>query len=82
MSQRRIREFIAEAGYPTIVSFVNEIRIERAKLIMQEDLGVLSQEEIAASVGFSSYRTYGRVFRSLTGDSPAAYRDLIRANRS
>lgn len=60
MSQRRIREFIAEAGYPTIVSFVNEIRIERAKLIMQEDLGVLSQEEIAASVGFSSYRTYGR----------------------
>ena len=81
MSQRRIREFIAEAGYPTIVSFVNEIRIERAKLIMQEDLGVLSQEDIATSVGFSSYRTYGRVFRSLTGNSPAAYRELIRRNK-
>ena len=82
MSQRRIREIVAEAGYSTIVSYVNEIRIDRAKKLMQEDLGVLSQEEIAASVGFSSYRTYGRVFRSLTGDSPAAYRDLIRANRS
>ena len=37
MSQRRIREIVSEAGYSTIVSFVNEIRIDRAKKLMQED---------------------------------------------
>ena len=78
LTQRRIRQAIQDSSFATVVHFLNTIRVDQAKKIMADDIGVLSQEEIAAAVGFGSYRTYGRVFSRITGETPSAFRERIR----
>jgi AraC-like DNA-binding protein len=59
----------------TGVNFVNYIahfRIEKARTLLQDP--ALRISEIAFAVGFQSLSQFNRVFRTLLGKSPSAYR--------
>lgn len=65
------RLFKQETGQ-TAVSYINGLRIETAKrLLTATRAGV---DEIAYQVGFGSPKYFHRVFRALTGDTPAGFR--------
>lgn len=65
------RRFRAATGLSPI-EFVQTIRIEEAKLMLETD--ALSIEEIGASVGYEDPASFRRVFKRNVGQSPAAYR--------
>jgi len=52
-------------------------RIERATALLRDT--DLSITEIAFQTGWQSLGTFGRIFREVTGDNPAAVRRLARA---
>lgn len=65
------RQFKQQTGM-TVISYVNQLRTEAAKrLLIGSNLRV---NEIAYHVGFESPKYFYRLFRSLTGDSPASFR--------
>ena len=57
-----------------------EERIDRAKMIIQENLPTVTPEEIASKLcmGYSNFR---RIFKQYTGFSPAKYITQMRINR-
>lgn len=62
--------FKKHVGKP-IITFVNEEKTEKAKLLMQE--GVLTLKEIAEAVGFYDYNYFSRTFKKIYGYSPKNY---------
>ena len=56
----------------SVVEYINEFRIAKAKDLLKEDKYNLT--EISELVGFSSLRYFSRVFKSVTGESPSVYR--------
>ena len=56
----------------SVVEYINEFRIAKAKELMQDARYNLT--EISELVGFSSLRYFSRVFKSVTGESPSVYR--------
>lgn len=57
----------------SIVNYINELRINKAKEIM--DAGTTeSVEKIAQDVGYNSIRTFNRLFEKAEGISPATYK--------
>lgn len=56
--------------------YINNVRVERSKELLRDFDNLISN--IAEEVGFSSYRTYVRVFANVTGITPKKYRDLQR----
>jgi len=52
-----------------ILEYINRVRIQRAKELMQKETG-LTQEEISERVGYSSVRTFQRAFKRLEGTTP------------
>ena len=57
--------------------WLKEVRITRAvQLLSREDLSIL---ELAIAVGFSSERTFRRVFKSRVGTSPSTFRKTLQA---
>lgn len=61
----------------TFATFVEEL----ATAIRDDEAGELSGEQIAARVGFSRFH-FDRVIRSVSGESPAAFRRRILLERS
>jgi AraC-like DNA-binding protein/ligand-binding sensor protein len=65
------RKFKMETGV-TFVDYVNRMRIERAKVLLQNSS--LRVSEIAYEVGFESLTHFNRTFRNLVRSSPTEYR--------
>ena len=64
------RRFRAATGMAPI-AYVQTVRVEEAKQLLEtERLGV---EEVAHAVGYEDTASFGRLFRRMTGLSPAAY---------
>ncbi len=65
------RSFRRELG-TTFVAYLTDLRIKRAKNLLQNsDLRV---GEVSAAVGYRDEKYFCRVFRQITGSSPAEYR--------
>jgi len=65
------RKFKQRTGV-TIVTYINRLRIEKAQqLLMASELNI---NEIAYQTGFESPKYFYRVFKSVTGESPANIR--------
>ncbi len=65
-----VKHFKLETG-KTIVEYLNDIRIERAKLLLVTS--GKSIEEISYSVGYESPKYFTRIFKSIVGMSPSAF---------
>jgi AraC-like DNA-binding protein len=66
------RVFKVETGY-TIPEYVNNVRINRAKLLLKETN--LSMQEIAISVGFPDAFYFSKIFKKQTGYAPSGYKN-------
>ena len=65
------RKFKQRTGV-TVVTYINQLRMERAQqLLMASTLNI---DEIAYQTGFESPKYFYRVFKSITGESPANFR--------
>ena len=72
-----LRRFKQYTGM-TIISYINHVRVETAKqLLIDSDCNV---SEIAYQVGFESPKYFHRVFKSETGEPPAAFRKAYKTN--
>lgn len=60
-------------------AFIHECRVEEAKRLLAET--ELEAKEIAARLGFRSYRAFARVFKQCTGSAPREYRRKSRPDR-
>ena len=63
----------------SVTKYVNQFRIDRSVELLAKPY--LSLTEIAESTGFSTLRYYSRVFKSLKGEIPSAYRDRLLHSR-
>ena len=61
----------------TVIGYVNELRIERAKKLLRE--GELSITEIASAVGFNSIHYFCRVFKLFENKTPYEYINTIKS---
>lgn len=57
------------------MSFLLKVRMERAKLLLQEPLTI---EQVASSVGFADPLYFSKQFRKYYGKSPSEYRSGLR----
>lgn len=75
VNERRIASTIQESFGCNFKSYVNQIRITEAKRLFKEsDLNI---GEIAFKVGFNNQSHFNRVFKSIVGTSPSAFRENI-----
>lgn len=58
----------------TFVHYINGIRIAKAKELLASG-GSLSLDKVAGLVGFENSRTFYKVFRKYTGQTPGEFRD-------
>jgi transcriptional regulator GlxA family with amidase domain len=76
MSERTFaRAFTREVGQ-TPASYVEVLRIERARALLED--GAPSLEAVAQSAGFASAEVLRRAFHRRVGVSPAEYRERFR----
>jgi AraC-like DNA-binding protein len=76
LSASRISELIKQTTGQSFVHFMNDLRVRHAAgLLVSTDLNMT---EIAHEVGYSSYKTFSRVFREYRGTLPTHYRKKIR----
>jgi len=73
INQRRIANSIQQAFGCNFKTYVNQIRINESKRLLQES--DLNMGEIAFKVGFSSQSHFNRVFKGIVGISPSEFRD-------
>jgi transcriptional regulator GlxA family with amidase domain len=79
MSERSFaRAFAREVGQ-TPAAYVETLRIERARDLLQD--GAPSLEAVAQSAGFASAEVLRRAFHRRVGVSPAEYRERFRTHR-
>ncbi|RZL01591.1 MAG: helix-turn-helix domain-containing protein [Rubrivivax sp.] len=69
------RRFVAATGL-TPLQYQQAVRIERGKDLLESDQ--LPVQEIAAQVGYQDRVAFGRLFKKVTGMTPAAYRQRQR----
>ena len=62
--------FKQETG-KTIIEYLNDIRIDTAKMLLMTT--TKSVEEIAYAVGYESPKYFARIFKSVVGISPSAF---------
>lgn len=60
----------------SIIEYLIDLRIERARRLIIED--VLPLSEISTLVGFTDYNYFSRTFKKRTGYSPTAYRKAVK----
>lgn len=65
------RRFLAATGM-TPIQYQQAVRIERGKDLLESDK--LAVQDIAAQVGYQDRVAFGRLFKKVTGMTPAAYR--------
>lgn len=71
-----IRYFKEKTGHPPI-EFINNLRINRAKKMLQTQNDPV--QVIAYSVGFESSNYFSRLFKKKTGFSPSEYRFIAKS---
>jgi transcriptional regulator GlxA family with amidase domain len=69
------RRFKAATGY-TPLAYIQTLRIEEAKQMLEAT--TMPVEQVAADVGYEDLAHFRRLFRRLTGMSPAGYRRKFR----
>jgi transcriptional regulator GlxA family with amidase domain len=60
----------------TIISYVQNLRIEEAKRLLETD--GMGADDIAAAVGYENQTFFRRLFKRSTGLTPGAYRRMFR----
>lgn len=78
MNHDYISRKFKEATGMRIGDYINNIRVEHSKVLLCDFDNLIS--DIAERVGFSSYRTYVRVFTNVMGITPKQYRDMQQKN--
>lgn len=73
--QRRLHDAFAELFLQTIHDYQIQVRMEKAKDILQST--DLSIKAIAISVGYRTVTSFGPAFRKYSGMSPSEYRRSI-----
>lgn len=62
------------------INYLHELRINQASsLLLSTDMLII---DISMEVGFTSSKTFARVFKEITGLSPAAYRKVHSSHKS
>jgi YesN/AraC family two-component response regulator len=69
------RAFNKVTGF-TFIEYLNNVRIKEAQKLLRESR--LSASSIAEKVGFGSIAHFGRVFKTITDQSPLHYRKISR----
>lgn len=69
------RLFKEESGQ-NFVGYVHQLRVRSAAAMLVSS--EMSVSDIAVAAGFESFRTFARVFREITGQTPATYRAARR----
>ena len=59
--------------------YINEYRIEQAKLLLRKDDTRIS--DIAEAVGFDNFSYFSTLFKKLTGQTPVEYRKLEKSTK-
>jgi transcriptional regulator GlxA family with amidase domain len=77
---RLITEVMHSLGISSVASLVNRVRVDHAIALMREAPHTVSQDIIYRSVGFTSRRTYNRVFKAVTKVSPGEYLDRLNGS--
>ena len=62
----------------TVISYLNQYRIERAKELIVEGKKI---REASEQVGIVSVRTFNRLFQSITGMTPTEYREYVQNHK-
>ena len=65
------RKFKQRTGV-TVITYINRLRVEKAQQLLAAS--TISIDEIAYQTGFDSPKYFYRVFKSVTGESPAGFR--------
>jgi AraC-like DNA-binding protein len=72
ISEEVVKELIKKYCNKTFRQYLNQIRIEEAKRLLNESN--LQIAEIAFKVGYNNIQHFNRVFKEHTGDSPKSFR--------
>ncbi len=75
VSRQKVCELMREAHGITFVNYLNQFRVEKAKILLGETTDSL--EVIRTATGFSSNSYFIRVFKVLTGLTPGEYRKFL-----
>ena len=70
--QRQLQEWLRQSEYGKLAGLVTTLRIEEAKRVLKEHPD-WSTESVANYCGFSSREYFHRIFRQMTGSTPAHY---------
>ncbi len=70
--QRQLQEWLRQSEYGKLAGLVTTLRIEEAKRVLKEHPD-WSTESVANYCGFSSREYFHRMFRQMTGSTPANY---------
>ncbi len=73
-----LRRFFSATGLKP-VSYIKQVRVMKARNALE--IGNETVETIAASVGYSDPTSFRKVFRSIVGVVPQAYRDRFKIRR-
>lgn len=65
------RKFKQRTGV-SVITYINQLRVEKARQLLMASL--LDINEIAYQAGFDSPKYFHRVFKAVTGESPASFR--------
>ena len=57
----------------TFTDYLNSVRVERAKKLLQDQKTPMKMYEISEQVGYSNPKYFYQMFRRLTGQSPKQY---------
>ena len=73
-SKTYLSRIFKEKTGENISSYINKVRVDRAKLSDQE----LSLVDVAALTGFENQSYFTKVFKSTTGQTPKKYKENRR----
>ncbi|MBO5007598.1 MAG: helix-turn-helix transcriptional regulator [Clostridia bacterium] len=75
MSSSRFRTLFKEATNQSVIDYFNDIKIERAKILIRKNLYSIS--EIAIKLGYTSESYFSRHFKQKTSMTPSEYGHLV-----
>lgn len=78
---KKISYAINEIYGNNFISFINDFRISEVKKILSENYSDIKIDNVYTKVGFNSRSTFNRVFKSITGTTPADYITTLKVNK-
>ena len=77
ISSRHLSRMFKKTTGRTLGQYINEIRINRAKLLLSQPDCLV--KEVAFRCGFSNQSSFSQVFRKATGKTPKKFRSEVIA---